>query len=68
MRQIHNLEQMRVRIANKGIQGTDIKITGLLTNDEIADLSIENVHSWIRQGVWSHKDFKHWLKVLRVIE
>lgn len=67
MRQ-HNLEQMRVRIASKGIQGTDIKVAGLLTDDEIAYLPIENVHSWVRQSVWNQKDFKRWLKVLRVIE
>lgn len=66
MRQ-HDLEQMRVRIANKGIQGVDIKVAGLLTDDEIAYLPIEKVHSWIRQSVWNQQDFNRWLKVLRVI-
>jgi hypothetical protein len=64
---MRNLEEMRSRIANKGIQGNDIKIAGLLTDDEIADLPIENVHTWIMQGIWKQKDFKKWLKVLRVI-
>ena len=62
------LEQMRSRIKRKGINGNDIKVKGLLTDDEIADLSVEKIHFWIRQGIWSQKEFKMWLKIIRVIE
>jgi hypothetical protein len=62
------LEQMRSRIKRKGINGNDIKVKGLLTDDEIADLPVEKIHFWIRQGIWSQKEFKKWLKIIRVIE
>ena len=62
------LNQMRSRISRKGINGSDIKVKGLLTDDEIADLPIEKIHFWIRQGIWSQKEFKMWLKIIRVIE
>jgi hypothetical protein len=61
-------EQMRMRIKRKGIHGADIKIKGLLTDDEIADLNVEKIHYWIRQGIWTQKEFKMWLKIIRVIE
>lgn len=61
-------EQMRMRIKRKGIYGADVKIKGLLTNDEIADLPVEKIHYWIRQGIWSQKEFNMWLKIIRVIE
>lgn len=60
--------QMRSRIKRKGINGNDIKVKGLLTDDEIADLPVEKIHYWIRQGIWSQKDFNRWLKIIRVIE
>jgi hypothetical protein len=62
------LEQMRSRINRKGINGNDIKVHKLLTDDEIADLPVEKIHYWVRQGIWNQKDFKRWLKIIRVIE
>jgi hypothetical protein len=62
------LAQMRSRINRKGINGNDIKVKDLLTDDEIADLPVEKIHFWIRQGIWSQKEFKKWLKIIRVIE
>ncbi len=59
---------MRMRIKRKGIYGADVKIKGLLTDDEIADLPIEKIHYWICQGIWSQKEFNMWLKIIRVIE
>lgn len=61
-------EQIRIRIAKKGIYSEDIKHAGRLTDDEIACLAIEKVYSWVRQGAWKTKDFNRWLKVMRVIE
>ena len=61
-------EQVRVRIARKGIHAEDIKHAGRLTDDEIADLAIDKVYAWVRQGAWKTKDFNKWLKVMRVIE
>lgn len=63
-----HLQQMRSRINRKGIYGNDIKIANLLTDDEIADLSVEKIYSWVHQGKWNQKDFKRWLKIIRVIE
>jgi hypothetical protein len=62
------MEAIRVRIAKKGIHHSDIRHTGLLTDDEIAYLDIEKVYLWVRQGHWKQKDFQKWLKVMRVIE
>jgi len=61
-------EQIRTRIANKGIWAEDIKHKGRLTDDEIATLPIENVYAWVRQGAWKPKHFNQWLKIMRVIE
>ena len=61
-------EQIRVRIARKGIYPEDIKHAGRLTNDEIACLAVDKVHSWVRHGARKPKDFNKWLKVMRVIE
>lgn len=61
-------EQIRSRIARKGIYAEDIKHAGRLTDGEIADLAIDKVYSWVRQGAWKTKDFNKWLKVMRVIE
>ena len=59
-------EQIRARIATKGICAGDIKHAGRLTNDEIAGLDIVQVFTWIRQCAWSFNDFKKWLKVVKV--
>lgn len=61
-------EQIRLRIARKGIYAEDIKHAGRLTDDEIACLAVEKVYSWVRQGLWKTKDFNKWMKVMRVIE
>jgi len=62
-----NIEQTRVRIARKGIRGCDIKHKGLLTDDEIACIPTEKIYEWIKTGQWKLKDYKVWLKVIRVI-
>lgn len=64
----HNQELMRQRVANKGIRARDVKIQGLLNDDDIADIAIGKVYEWVRTGQWRAKDFNRWLKVLRVIE
>ena len=61
-------EQIRVRIAKKGIYAEDMYHEGRLTDDEIASLDIQKVYSWVRQGAWKPKHFNKWLKVMRVIE
>ena len=61
-------EQIRVRIAKKGIYAEDMYHEGRLTDDEIATLDIDKVYSWVRQGAWKTKHFNKWLKVMRVIE
>lgn len=61
-------EQIRGRIANKGIYAEDIKHKGRLSDDEIACLDVKKVYSWVRNGAWKTKDFNKWLKVMRVIE
>ena len=61
-------EQIRVRIAKKGVYAEDIKYAGRLTDDEIAHLPVDKVYMWVKQGAWKQKDFKKWLKVMRVIE
>jgi len=61
-------EQIRVRISKKGIRASDIKHRGLLTEDEIAFIPIEKVYEWIKTGQWNLKDYKVWLKTIRVIE
>ena len=63
-----NKEQIRVRIAKKGIYAEDIKHSGRLSADEIATLDTEKVYTWVRTGAWKPKDFEKWLKVMRVIE
>ena len=62
------MEQIRVRIAKKGIYAEDMYHEGRLTDDEIAGLPVEKVYSWVRQGAWKTKHFNKWLKVMRVIE
>ena len=61
-------EQIRTRIAKKGIYAEDIKHKDRLSDEEIATLAIDKVYSWVRQGAWKTKDFNKWLKVMRVIE
>lgn len=56
------------RVASKSIRARDIKIQGLLTDDDIADIDPGKVYEWVRTGQWRARDFNRWLKVLRVIE
>lgn len=62
------LEAMQVRIARKGVAGVDIKVPGLLTDEQIADIPHQKVYEWIKTGKWRQKDFEKWLRILRVIE
>lgn len=61
-------EEMRARIAKKGVQAGDIKHPGLLTDEQIADIPHDKVFMWVKIGKWKHRDFERWLRVLRVIE
>jgi hypothetical protein len=63
-----NIEQMQLRIARKGIQAADIKHEKLLTQHQIQMLDLDKVYMWVRTGDWKQKDFKKWLKALRVME
>lgn len=63
-----HIEAMQVRISKKGMQGADIKVPGLLTDDQIADIPHAKVFEWIKVGCWRKRDFERWLRVLRVIE
>ncbi len=51
-----------------GVKADDIKHPNRLTDDQIADIPVEKVYEWVKTGAWKQKDFKRWLKVLRVIE
>lgn len=62
------IELSQARIAKKGIRASDIKCKDLLTQEQIQDIPIELVYAWVKTGNWSQKDFKVWLKALRVIE
>jgi flagellar basal body L-ring protein FlgH len=61
-------EKAQVRISTKGIRADDIKHENLLSDEQIADIDIERVYEWVRIGAWKQKDFKKWLRVIRVIE
>ena len=63
-----NIEQMRARIARKGIQASDIKRQELLTEQEIQFIDFDKVYMWVRAGDWKQKDFNRWLKALKVME
>lgn len=63
-----HIEQMRARIARKGIQASDIKRQELLTEQEIQFIDFDKVYMWVRTGDWKQKDFNRWLKALRVME
>ena len=43
-------EQIRIRIARKGIYAEDIYHAGRLDDEEIANLEIDKVYAWVRQG------------------
>jgi len=65
---VTHIEQMRARIARKGIQASDIKRQELLTEQEIQFIDFDKVYMWVRAGDWKQKDFNRWLKALRVME
>lgn len=39
-----------------------------LTTEQIMDIPIEKVYEWVKTDKWKMKDFKKWLKAIRVIE
>lgn len=61
-------EKAQVRISTKGIRADDIKHENLLSDQQISDIDVERVYEWVRTGAWKQKDFKKWLRVIRVIE
>ncbi len=50
------------------VKADDIKHPNVLTDDMIADIPVEKVFEWVKTGQWKQKDFRRWLRVLRVIE
>jgi hypothetical protein len=50
------------------IAADDIKHKERLTDEQIAAIPVEKVYEWVKTGAWKQRDFKKWLKVLRVIE
>ena len=50
------------------VRAEHIKRKNFLTDDQIADIPVEQVYQWARAGLWNQEDFKTWLRVLRVIE
>lgn len=63
-----HIEKMQERIARKGIQAADIRHSGLLTEKQIQFIEFDKVYMWVRTGDWKQKDFKRWLKALKVME
>jgi flagellar basal body L-ring protein FlgH len=63
-----HVEQVRSRIESGRIRAEDIRHQNRLTDDEIANLDVELVYSWVRTGQWKQKHFQQWLRVMRVIE
>jgi hypothetical protein len=59
--------EQQANAANR-LKAAYIRIPNFLTDDEIANIPIEKVYEWVRTGQWKQKDFKCWLKVMRVIE
>lgn len=55
-------------MTNIRVKAIDIKHRGRLTDDQIADIPIEKVYEWVKTGQWKQRDFRHWLKVMRVVE
>lgn len=62
------LTEMKTRVATKGIQGKDIKVHGLLSKEQIASISEQNVFNWIATKVWDWKDFQKWLNAAAPFE
>lgn len=50
------------------MKAEDIKYADRLSDNQIADIPINNIYEWIRTGKWKKKDFETWLRVIRVIE
>lgn len=66
---MHISEQNRqLRIEKQIFKADDIKHSHVLTDNQICDIPIEKVYEWTKTGKWKQKDFKKWLKALRVIE
>ena len=61
-------EQIQARISRKGMIAEDIRHPGRLSDDQIADIPIDKVYTWVRSGEWKPKHFNIWLKTIRVIE
>ena len=56
------------QLAELRFKAMDIKHKDRLNTDQIADIPIEKVYEWVKTGQWKQRDFKIWLKALRVIE
>lgn len=57
----------RARINSGKIRHTDIKM-GLLSDDEVAALDVNQIYQWVRNGQWKLRDFRDWLRSIRVLE
>ena len=59
--------QARKRVNSGKILPSDIIRPGLLSNNEIQDISHRNIYRWVREKYWTEHDFERWLKSIRVI-
>lgn len=50
------------------VKADDIKHQNRLSDEDIAGIHIDKVYEWVRTGKWKQKDFRRWLRVIRVIE
>ena len=60
-------DQIRTRIDSGKIYADDIKHKDRLTQDEIANIPVENIFMWVKTGQWKQKDFKKWCQVMCII-
>lgn len=61
-------EQMQDRICSKGIRYTDLKVKGLLTQDQIASIPEQTIYEWVSSKLIRFKDFQRWLNAVAPYE
>lgn len=61
------LIQAQNRINAGKIRHDDMR-NNVLSDNQIADLDVDQIYHWIRNGQWKPSDFRKWLTVIRVLE
>ena len=61
-------QQIIDRIDNKGIRYTDLKVKGLLTDEQVASIPEVTIFAWISTGLIRFKDFQRWLNAVAPYE